>query len=481
MFLSIRWRLTVGIVAAFLLTMVIIFITVQFSLDRILTADLDRGLASNADRTVAEVALLGSLENTDRLQEIVQRNSLSREGGSAFITVIRDVEGGVVAATPGVTVEKLAMTPDELERILAGDRVSKDVELPGGREFRVRTERLSVAGEVLGVVQVAESTEAIAEPVDRLLLILIAEGIGATLLAVALAVWLSRGAVKPLEQVIDVAAEIEAEDLSRRIGARRQPAEVQKLADTFDAMIDRLDKAFQEQKNFVMDVSHELRTPLTALSGNIDVMLMDDRLDAEVRGVLERMSSEVGRLIRLTSNLLYLAASDAGREPERRPVEMDVVCLEVLRHSRHLRPDVKLNLGHEDQAIVLGDRDQLKQMVLNLVENGMKYSSEGGEVILALYKSDSSARIVVADTGPGITPEVLSHIFERFYRGEDRARKGGSGLGLAIADRIARSHGGSIKVESEVGRGSTFSVTLPLLTDRMESLPGADDVGAELP
>jgi len=320
-------------------------------------------------------------------------------------------------------------------------------------------------------VQVAEDTGAAAEPVDRLLVILIAEGIGATVLVVALAIWLSRGAVKPLQRVIDVAAEIEASDLDRRIGVKRQPSEVQKLADTFDAMLDRLDRAFQEQKGFVTDVSHELRTPLAALRGNIDVMLMDDQLDPETRGLLERMSSEVGRLIRLTSNLLYLASADIGREPERRPVELDVVCLEVLRQGRDLRPDVNLRLEHEDQVTVMGDRDQLKQMVLNLVENGVKYTPSGGDVTLSLYKTDSLARVVVADTGPGIPPEVVPHIFERFYRG----RKGGTGLGLAIADRIVRSHGGRIDVKSEVGRGSTFTVTMPL---QWEPLPGSPEPGS---
>jgi len=471
MSLSIRWRLAAGIVLAFLLTMAVIFVTVRLSLERILTDDLDRGLSHDVDRVLAQVTLVGSLEDRARLQEIVQRNSISSEGQTPFITVIRDLQGQVLAATPGVTADKLALAPGELERLLAGGPLSREVDLPGGREFRVRSERLTVAGEVVGVVQVAEDTGAAAEPVDRLLVILIAEGIGATVLVVALAIWLSRGAVKPLQRVIDVAAEIEASDLDRRIGVKRQPSEVQKLADTFDAMLDRLDRAFQEQKGFVTDVSHELRTPLAALRGNIDVMLMDDQLDPETRGLLERMSSEVGRLIRLTSNLLYLASADIGREPERRPVELDVVCLEVLRQGRDLRPDVNLRLEHEDQVTVMGDRDQLKQMVLNLVENGVKYTPSGGDVTLSLYKTDSLARVVVADTGPGIPPEVVPHIFERFYRG----RKGGTGLGLAIADRIVRSHGGRIDVKSEVGRGSTFTVTMPL---QWEPLPGSPEPGS---
>jgi signal transduction histidine kinase len=294
------------------------------------------------------------------------------------------------------------------------------------------------------------------------LFILIAEGIVATALAAIAGIWLSRGALKPLQKVVDVAAEIQASDLRRRIGASGEPTEVQRLADTFDAMLERLDHAFQEQRNFVMDVSHELRTPLTVLKGNIDVMLMDKHLDRESREHYERMSGEVARLIRLTSNLLYMASADAGREPERRPVELDVLCLEVLRQSRDLRHDVKVALGNEDQVTVLGDRDQLKQMVLNLVENAIKYTPAGGEVTLSLSKNATHAEMLVKDTGPGIPPEVLPHIFQRLYRGNQRGLLGGTGLGLAIADRIARAHGGEIKVRSEVGKGSAFTVSLPI-------------------
>ena len=257
--------------------------------------------------------------------------------------------------------------------------------------------------------------------------------------------------------MIDVAAEIQASDLRRRIGAERQPEEVQKLADTFDAMLERLEKAFSEQQHFVMDVSHELRTPLTVLKGNIDVMLMNSDLDDEARDQYERMSNEVSRLIRLTSNLLYMAGADAGREPEKRPLDLDVVCLEILRQGRDLRHDVKLSLGHEDQVTVLGDRDQVKQMVLNLVENAVKYTPSGGTVTLSVYQNGSYAQVEVVDSGPGIPPEMLPHIFQRFYRGNHRSMMGGT-ASARVAERIA-AHG---SIESERCRKGTFTVELPV-------------------
>jgi signal transduction histidine kinase len=471
MSLSLRWRLAIGIVVAFAITLLIIFVTVQFALQRILTGDLDNGLSNDANLVVARMHVIGDLADAERIQLEIQAYASIREDQTAFITVIRDLDGNALFWTQGVQEQNLALTPEELQAVLAGDDLKWTRDLPGDREYRVRTTELTLSGETAGVIQVARVTETVVDPLNTLLVVLIIEGVLATAITVLVALWLSRGAVKPLQEVVDVAAEIQASDLTRRIGARNQAEEVQKLADTFDAMLERLDSAFQEQRNFVMDVSHELRTPLTVLKGNIDLMLMDPDVAAHERDQYDRMSSEVSRLIRLTSNLLYLASADAGREPDRSQVELDVVCLEVLRQTRDLKHEVKVALGHEDEVTLTGDRDQLKQMVLNLVENAIKYTPPGGEVTLSLNRNGEEAEMSVADTGPGIPPEVLPNIFQRFYRGEQRGIMGGTGLGLAIADRIARAHGGSISVASTVGEGTVFRVTLPLAV----SPSGADE------
>jgi signal transduction histidine kinase len=159
-----------------------------------------------------------------------------------------------------------------------------------------------------------------------------------------------------------------------------------------------------------------------------------------------------------------LARGDEDRAIARRPVELDVLLLEVARQARVLAQGVSVTLGHEDQALVLGDADLLKQLLLNLVDNALTYTPPGGHVDLALSVGDGYARLAVRDTGPGIAPAELTHIFERFYR-PDRARsrrRGGAGLGLAIARWIAEAHGGRIEVQSTVGQGSTFTVVLPL-------------------
>jgi len=461
-----RWRLTISVAAAVITTLAAILVTLRLVLGGILEADLDRDLSQDAGLVSARVALMGSLGDRDRLQEIV--DSFSSGGlSSGFLVVLRDDEGEVLASTPGVDMQQLALEAAEVEAVLGGETQHRTVEVGEGDKVRLRTSRISIGRKVVGIVQVAEDAELGTRPLGRLQTILVAEGVAGALLAFLISYWLARGAVKPLEEVIGVASEIEASELGRRIDVRGSPREVQRLADTFNAMLERLERAFQQQRNFVLDISHELRTPLTGLRGNIDVMLMDDQLDADTRSHMERMSGEVARLIRLTSNLLYLGHADTGRELDSRPVELDVLCLEVYRQTKDMRPGVRYRLGHEDQVTVVGDRDLLKQLILNLVDNSLKYTPEGGEVSLSLFRDQEQARIVVEDSGVGISPEQIPLIFQRFYQTEkgDRGSAGGAGIGLAICDRIARSHGGEIRVQSEVGKGSVFTVVLPLNPD----------------
>lgn len=454
MSLSIRWRLTIWIAIALILAFTGIFLTLRIALNSILTSDLDGDLSRDIGQVSAQVVIAGSLEEAD-LERLVEPAS--------FIVVVRDTEGNVLSATPGVDTGALALDGQELSRVLEGAVLDRRLDV-NGEETKVRTARLIIGRQAIGIVQVGEGAGAISRVMDVLQIAFLAAGLGTAVVALAVGFWLARSALKPIDDVAAVAREIEASDLSRRIDVRGKPLEVQRLADTFDAMLERLSTAFQQQRNFVMDVSHELRTPLTALRGRLDVLLMDDYLDGDIRVQMERMSAEVGRLIRLTSNLLYLAHADAGRELVRRPVELDMLCLEVYRQAKDLRPEVKLRLGHEDQVTVQGDADLLKQVILNLVDNGLKYTPVGGEVVLSLYRDDDNARITVEDNGAGIPADQLPFVFDRLYRGPSSRERGsgGAGIGLSISLWIARAHGGDILVSSESGRGSVFTVVLPL-------------------
>jgi len=232
----------------------------------------------------------------------------------------------------------------------------------------------------------------------------------------------------------------------------------------FNEMLDRLEQVFRSQQRFVADVSHELRTPLTTIRGNLDLLKMGAAESPEDRqATLATIEGEVTRLSRLVSDLLFLARSETGIPMEFQPVELDTLLLDVYRQAQTLVNGVTLTLGHEDQAVVKGDPDRLRQLFLNLVDNALKYTPAGGQVTLSLYREGNWAKIIVEDTGIGIPEEAIPHLFERFYR-VDKARsrgRGGTGLGLAIVKEVTDSHGGHIEVTSEEGRGSRFTVWLP--------------------
>jgi signal transduction histidine kinase len=460
--LAIRWRLTIWITLAFIVTMVAIFIALRLVLSQVLYRDVNSDLAANLRQVEAGIGIDQGGTGLGNLEAVATRYS--------FPIVFRDPNGSALFANAdrGTTLGD----SDVVGITVEGRSVDSSDELHG-EAFRVRSTRFKqpATGTVL-IIQVGRSTQSIDDTIHVLDLILLSGGGGAALVVLAVGYWLARNAVRPVERITTTAAEIQASDLTRRIGVSGQPIEVQRLADTFDDMLARLESAFAQQRNFVMDVSHELRTPLTSLKANVDVMLMDKGLDLEVRTQLERMNSEVGRLIRLTSNLLYLAHAEAGREIARRPVELDELCLDVIYQARSLRDDVAVRFGHEEQVTVSGDRDLLKQLVLNLVDNAVKYSPEGGDVTVSLYERDEAAEIAVADRGPGIPPDELDKIFERFYRvANQRTRTvGGAGIGLAISKWIARAHGGDIRVESSDGAGARFIVTLPLIREETKAL-----------
>jgi len=333
--------------------------------------------------------------------------------------------------------------------------------------LRVLSVPLVIGDRMVGSIQVATSLAVVDAAQGTLLTVLIGGAIFAMTIA-GLAVSLTTyRALSPLESVTETALQItRADDLSRRIPYQGPSEdEVGQLITAFNQTLSRLENLFHTQRRFVADVGHELRTPLTVIKGNVDLLRRMGCADDEALAGIE---NEVDRLTRMVGDLLLLAQAESGKLPlDERLVELDTLVLEVLQQTRVLARDrISLRLGDIDQVLVCGDRDRLKQVLLNLISNAVKYTTPGGDVVVGLGKVGERARLTVSDTGPGIPTEELPHIFERFYRIEkSRTRSSdgkGFGLGLSIAYWIVRHHGGQIDVDSKEGQGTTFCVWLPL-------------------
>jgi signal transduction histidine kinase len=355
------------------------------------------------------------------------------------------------------------------------DELSLDTRVPvfssvefGDARIRVLTVPVfdQLNTDVVGYLQLAEWLA----PVDRAREILLFILIGGALVAIGISAfvgWITAGAaLRPIGQVTESALQItRTDDLSRRVphtGAQND--EVGQLVQAFNETLERLENLFEMQRRFLADVSHELRTPLTAIRGNVDLIRRMGEADSIS---LEAITAEVDRMTRMVRDLLLLVQAETGKLPMAQDVvELDTLMLEVFQQAKVLTNDkTAVVLGQEDQARVIGDRDRLKQVMLNLVANAIEHSIEDGSVTLGLACIEDHARFTVTDTGPGIPKDELPHIFERFYRidpSRKRKDRGGAGLGLSIAYWITRSHKGRLEVASEPGKGSTFSVWLPL-------------------
>jgi signal transduction histidine kinase len=305
-------------------------------------------------------------------------------------------------------------------------------------------------------------------------------GVIGVLAAAFVGAFLARKALEPIDRITQTASEIaRGGDLQRRITKPGPPDEVGRLTETFNLMLDRLEGMFNAQQRFTADISHELRTPLTTIRGNVDLL---QRMGGADKASIEAIRSETDRMIRLVGDLLLLAQVDAGLPIRREPVAIDQLAGEVVRQLQVISGGVKVSLQSEAGGPLCldGDPDRLRQLLLNLIDNAIKYTPSGGEVRVHLASENGSARLDVSDNGPGIPAEHLQPgpngvplIFERFYRVEKsrtraasvsgNGRSGsGTGLGLSIAYWIVQAHAGRIEIHSEAGSGTTMTVWLPL-------------------
>ncbi len=254
--------------------------------------------------------------------------------------------------------------------------------------------------------------------------------------------------------------------MSARLNLPETDDEVGRLAATFDSMLTRLDEAFRRERQFTADASHELRTPLSAMQTIIGSTLSRRRAPAEYEQALIDLNQETQQMRTLTEGLLHLARNEAGRQSAKfECVNLSILLKDVVDSFRPLAEDKGLQLIDQvpnDDLTLMGDSDGLIRLFVNLLDNAIKYTEQGFITVSANPKDDNLLAITVSDTGVGITSEHLPHIFDRFYRVDQSRSTDGSGLGLAIVQNVAQAHGGNVTVESKVGQGTTFTVSLSI-------------------
>lgn len=451
-FKSIKFRLTAWYLVVIVALLFVMGAVAYFMLSLNLYQNLDDSLRSRATELQATIELGGGRAVfVERLNEVVLIYSangtlLQRFGPNVEFT---DIDGFVGQAFASHGSFATATTGD-------------------GQEVRLYAVPSNIGPATRIAIVVGRPVAEIGDTLGTFRYILVVSGLAVVILAGIGGLFLASRALKPVDRITRTAQEIGESDLSRRIDVHSED-EMGRLASTLNRMIERLEAAFDHQRQFTADASHELRTPLAVIQAESTLALSKERPEAEYRKSLEMVSQESAYMSSLIGKLLFLARSDAGKEPlNLEKVNLGQLLAELSSEAEALGREkgLRFMLGPLEDLAVKGDRVKLRQLLLSILENAVRYTPTGGSISGSVVKNKEMAIVAISDTGIGIPAEHLPHIFERFYR-VDKARsraEGGAGLGLAIAQHIAEVHGGKIEVESEVGKGSTFRVALPLWT-----------------
>jgi heavy metal sensor kinase len=318
------------------------------------------------------------------------------------------------------------------------------------------------------IIQVGTYSREFVRPVRQLRMVLLATVPTVFLLTVFLGWWLARTSLRPLAEITATAAHITGSRLDASIPLTGSGDELDRLAQTLNDMTNRIGESVTKLRHFSVDAAHQLRTPLTALRSRLEVTLETESMTPELRRVLTDTLAEIEQLTNAVTSMLQLASSEAGLEPGRGvPVSLGPLLDSVIEFYGPLAAEQGLLLRQRgaSDATVSGDISWLRQLFGNLVENACRHTPSGGRIDLEIERVEEKALVRVRDTGPGIKEEDLERVFDRFFRVPSPNAESGVGLGLTVAYQIARAHGGEIRVESTVGKGSTFTVSLPSIPD----------------
>ncbi|HZR31390.1 MAG TPA: heavy metal sensor histidine kinase [Terriglobales bacterium] len=461
---SLRFRVAAWYAAVLAVTVVLFGFAVYMGLGRYLEQTLRTSLrhkAKDVALNVAKVPAKGEPWFANEMNEDFDNNKMflrvSRQDGSVLYQ-------SIAPADKGFDPQKVPRISGQVEQDISADRT-----LPDARRLIVEAMPVTTPDGKRFLVE----TGALFQPIEHALhglVVVLAVGLPFILAcAIAGGYLLMYRALYPVNEIARQAEQITSRNLSERLPVLKTGDELERLSTALNRMIARLDEAFQHINRFSADVSHELRTPLTILRGELEYVTERQRLAPEVLDTLGSALEEIDRLTKIVENLLAISRVDAGEtRMEQQRIDLADLASTTAEQMQLLADEKLVSLRYRLQPgiRVQGDPSRLRQILVNLLDNAIRYTGEEGWVEIAVYTQAGNAILEVSDNGAGISAESLPHLFERFYRA-DKARSrysGGAGLGLSIVKSICVAHGGNVSVSSQEGRGSTFRVELPLAT-----------------
>lgn len=492
---SIRFKITVVYMAILALTLSLFSAIVYHYVSRSLYENMDTLLRSKAEGIVHAINTYWAAERLGNMRYGVNPENVAETENIDFATIaqrwvegkskdpklldiivqIFDADGGPIAAsknTQGIS----NVSRENLISVLQGnsrfDTVAPSYPTKKIITFRVFITPAVENDKVEYIVQVASSLDSILTVQTTLRVTLFILFPITVLLTGVMGALIAKLTLHPVDSMIQTIHDITAENMKLKLAVPNTKDEIQKLAETFNDMLSRLDYAFTSQKQLFEDLSHELKTPLTILRGEFEVVLKKMRSSEEYESTLRSSLEEIDKITKLAENLLMLATFDSKKNlPDRKSLDLGLIIQGAVNGIRKLaeQKNIRINFSKKEDIIaVIGDEKQLKLMVQDILDNAVKYTQPGGDVNIevgverASGFAGSRARIRISDTGIGIPKEDLQHIFDRFYRVDKSRSSHGFGLGLSIVKSIIDAHDGHIEVSSIVGKGTAFTVSLPV-------------------
>lgn len=463
---SIRFKLTVWYATAMGMVLLFFSVFLYITMSRALYAEMDAKIKAMAEVTASSSDKPAGHFDLTQLEGMLEEK-LGFKTPGRFIQIL-DNTGTVGQTSVNLQTHPLPISLSALKKASNKEISFETIEAKGSKyPIRMVTYPIVENNEVVSIVQIGTSLQAVQDTLHKLFLILLF-GVPASLTLASFGGWfMARKSLNPVKDIITAARTITARNLDQRIEVANPNDEVGMLAETYNEMIARLNNSFRQMNQFSSDVSHELRTPLTIMRGEMEVALRAQRRPEEYREVIASSLEEVERMSTMVEELLLLSkAEDGAFRLNISTVSLHALLDTIYNNATALArgKGVDITIQNDEEVYVNGDEMRLRQLFLNLVDNAIKYTPPMGKVSIVVTQNSAYAHVSVTDTGIGIAKEDQEKIFERFFRvDKSRSREiGGTGLGLAICKKIVDGHNGYITVESETGKGSTFSVDLPV-------------------